>query len=163
VEKTAEYLSGSERKGGARLVDSFLDLRTTQGQASAPGPGVEVIDPDGRRPLSLKDAATAQSFRLTEAGFYQIRLANGRQDVIGVNPDRRASNLDVIPAEVLALWRGRAQEPQPTSTAAGRAPEESKPFSLWWYVMVTALAAAFLESWLASRYLGVQHQESGIA
>jgi hypothetical protein len=119
-----------------------------------------VIDPAGRRPLSLKDAATAQSFRLTDAGFYQIRLANGRQDVVGVNPDRRASNLDVIPADVLALWSGHAQEPQAPSTAAGPAPEENKPFSLWWYVMVLTLAAALLESWLASRYLGVQHSES---
>ena len=36
VEKTAEYLSGTERKGGARLVDSFLDLRTTRSSTAAP-------------------------------------------------------------------------------------------------------------------------------
>ena len=160
VEKTARYLSGTARKGGARVVDSFLDLRTTQGQQTASGVGVEVVDPDGRRPLSLKDAATAQSFRLTEAGFYQIRLANGRQDIVGVNPDRRASNLDVMPADVQALWRGRSQQTEASSTAAGPAPEEKKPYSLWWYVMVLALVAALVESWLASRYLGVQPSES---
>ena len=68
--------------------------------------GVEVVDPDGRRPLSLKEATTAQSYQLTQAGFYQLRLANGRQDLIGVNADRRESDLDVIPDETLALWRG---------------------------------------------------------
>jgi hypothetical protein len=160
VEKTAQYLSGSERRGGARVVDSFLDLRTTQGQHAATGLGVEVIDPDGRRPLSLTDAATAQSFRLTEAGFYQIRLANGRQDVVGVNPDRRASDLDVLPAEVQALWTGREQVPHTVSAAGSPAADEKKPVSLWWYVMVLALAAAFAESWLASRYLRVQPSES---
>jgi Aerotolerance regulator N-terminal/von Willebrand factor type A domain len=160
VEKTAQYLSGIERRGGARVVDSFLDLRTVQGKQPVPGLGVEVIDPDGRRPLSLKDAAAAQSFRLTGAGFYQIRLANGRQDVVGVNPDRRASNLDVIPADVQALWAGSAQAPQAASVVVGAAPEEKTRFSLWWYVMVLALAAAVAESWLASRYLGVQHSET---
>jgi hypothetical protein len=160
VEKTAKYLSGTERRGGARVVDSFLDLRTAQGKQPVSGAGVEVIDPDGRRPLSLKDAAAAQSFRLTEAGFYQIRLANGQQDVVGVNPDRRASNLDVVPADVQALWAGSAQVPQAASAVAGPAPGEKTRFSLWWYVMVLAMAAAMAESWLASRYLGVQHSES---
>ena len=70
-----------------------------------------MIDPTGRRPLSLKEATTAQSYQLTQAGFYQLRLANGRQDVIGVNPDRRESNLDVIPDETLALWRGNPAPP----------------------------------------------------
>ncbi len=93
VEQTARYLSGTERRSGSRLVDSFLELRNAKEQAV----GVEVVDPDGQRPLSLKEAATAQSYQLTHAGFYQLRLANGRQDVIGVNADRRESDLDVIP------------------------------------------------------------------
>jgi hypothetical protein len=161
VERTAQYLSGTARTGGARVVDSFLDLRTTQGPQAAAGVGVEVVDPSGRRPLSLQDAATAQSFRLTDAGFYQIRLANGRQDVIGVNPDRRASNLEVMPADVQALWRGRTQQTAGASPATGTtAPDETKPYSLWWYVMALALTAALLESALASRYLGVQQVES---
>ena len=88
-----------------------------------PGLGVEVVDPNGRRPLSLKDAATAQSVRLTDAGFYQIRLANGRQDLIGVNPDRRASNFDVVPADVQALWRGSGQPQQARGAAAEGAPD----------------------------------------
>ena len=67
---------------------------------------VEVIDPDGHRPLSLSEARTAQSFRLERAGFYQIRFANGRDAVIGVNPDRRESDLEPIPEDVQQLWSG---------------------------------------------------------
>ena len=159
VEQTARYLSGAERHSGARLVDSFLELRTAQEQDLAQALGVEVVDPEGRRPLSLEEAATTQSFRLTRAGFYQIRLANGRQDVVGVNPDRRESNLDVIPDDVQALWRGSPHQPQRASSS-GEAPQREEPYGLWWYIMMVALAAALSESWLASRYLGTAREES---
>ena len=104
IEQTARYLAGSERQGGARPVDAYLELRNAKEQAQ----GVEVTDPEGKRPLTLGEAASAQSFQLTEAGYYQLRLANGRQDEVGVNPDPKESNLDVIPGDVLALWQGKA-------------------------------------------------------
>ncbi len=44
VEQTALYLSGIERRSGARVVDSFLELRSSKEQSV----GVEVIDPEGR-------------------------------------------------------------------------------------------------------------------
>ncbi len=155
VEQTARYLSGTESRSGARLVDSYLELRTAKEQAV----GIEVIDPAGRRPLSLKEATTAQSYQLTQAGFYQLRLANGRQDVIGVNPDRHESNLDVIPDETLALWRGNTTTAAEQSAAAGDVEQKRQPFGLWWYLMLLALAAAVAESLLASRYLATQREE----
>src|SRR5260221_5118193 len=48
VEQTALYLSGTERRSGSRAVDSFLELRSSKEQSV----GVEVVDPDGHRPLS---------------------------------------------------------------------------------------------------------------
>jgi hypothetical protein len=155
VEQTARYLSGTERRSGARVVDSFLDLRTDKEQAV----GVEVIDPDGHRPLSLKDATSAQTFQLTRAGFYELRLANGRHDVMGVNADRRESDLDIMPDDVLALWRGNAQERPQQASATGLRQDVSKPYSLWWYVMLLVLAAALAESLLASQYLGRLREE----
>ncbi len=155
VEQTARYLSGTESRSGSRLVDSYLELRTAKEQAV----GVEVIDPDGRRPLSLKEATTAQSYQLTQAGFYQLRLANGRQDVVGVNADRRESNLDVIPDETLALWRGN------TSSAADagrrrRAGATKKPTLQPVVVRYgIGLGGGVAESLLASRYLATQREE----
>ena len=73
VEQTARYLSGTESRSGSRTVDSFLELRSSKEQSVS----VEVIDPDGHRPLSLKEATTAQTFQLTRAGFYELQLANG--------------------------------------------------------------------------------------
>jgi hypothetical protein len=161
VEQTAFYLSGTARRTGSRLVDSFIDLRTSKEEAV----GVEVIDPEGRRPLSLKEATSAQTYQVTQAGFYELRLANGRQDVIGVNPDRRESDLEVLPPDVLSLWAGKgAAEPgdasQAQAAASGPAEDKSKPYGLWWYVMLLALAAALAESWVASRYLGIRREDS---
>jgi len=155
VEQTARYLSGTESRSGSRLVDSYLELRTAKEQAD----GVEVVDPNGRRPLSLKEATTAQSYHLTQVGFYQLRLANGRQDVIGVNSDRRESNLDVIPDETLALWRGNANSAAEQASAASQSQQKDQPYSLWWYLMLLVLGAAIAESLLASRYLGTQREE----
>jgi hypothetical protein len=160
VEQTARYLSGAERPASARTVDSFFDLRTSREQEPGQKLGVEVVDPDGRRPLSLNEAATTQSLRLTRAGFYQIRLANGREDVVGVNPDRRESSLDVVPDDVLALWRGSPKSPEAAVSMNGRPVQEHEKVSVWWYIMMLALAAALAESWLASRYLGTRREES---
>src|SRR5208282_6736163 len=117
IEQTARYLAGSERQGGARTVDAYLELRNAKEQAQ----GVEVTDPQGRRPLTVGEAASAQSFQLTEAGYYQLRLANGRQDEVAVNPDPKESNLDVISADVLALWRGKAGESAQEASASVQA------------------------------------------
>ena len=157
IEQTARYLAGSERQGGARTVDAYLELRNAKEQAQ----GVEVTDPEGKRPLTLGEAASAQSLQLTEAGYYQIRLANGRRDEVGVNPDPKESNLDVIPEDVLALWQGKGGESsQAAASAPGPATPHKTPQSLWWYVMLFVLVSAVAESVLASRYLGTQREES---
>lgn len=154
IEQTARYLAGSERQGGARVVDAYLELRNAREQ----GQGVEITGPDGQRPLTLSQAATAQSFQLTEAGYYQLRLANGRQNLVGVNPDPKESNLDVIPGDLMALWQGKSTNQ--TQQASGAAPPQKTPQSLWWHIMLLLFAAALGESVLASRYLGTQREES---
>ena len=156
IEQTARYLAGSERQGGARTVDAFLELRN----AKERGQGVEVTDPEGKRPLSLSEAASAQSIQLTEAGYYQLRLADGRQNVVGVNPDPKESNLDVIPADVVALWTGTGGDSPQEAAAGGPVRQGKVPESFWWYVMLLLLAAAIAESALASRYLDTQREEA---
>jgi len=156
IEQTARYLAGSGRQGGARPVDAYLELRNAKERAQ----GVEVTDPEGKRPLTLGEAASAQSFQLTEAGYYQIRLANGRQDQIGVNPDPKESNLDVIPDDVLAMWQSQGGQPAQAKAAGGPAAPRKTAQTLWWYAMLLVLAAAVAESALASRYLGTQREEA---
>ncbi len=156
IEQTARYLAGSQRQGGARTVDAFLELRNAKERTQ----GVEVTDPEGKRPLTLGEAASAQSFQLTEAGYYQLRLADGRRNEVGVNADPKESNLDVIPGDVLALWQGKGGQAGEDPSAASRpaAPAKTRE-SVWWYVLLAALVAAAAESVLASRYLGTQREE----
>jgi len=138
-------------------VSDYLELRNAKEQSQ----GVEVTAPDGKRPLGLGEAASAQRLQLNQAGYYQIRLANGRQDLIGVNPDPKESNLDVIPGDVLTLWRGEGDQTSPEALGVhlGFGPTKTRQ-TLWWYLMLLAFACAAAESVLARRYLGVQREES---
>jgi hypothetical protein len=158
VDRTARYLSGSERLSGSRLVDSFVPLRVAAEPVGALA-NVEVIDPDGRRPLSLIEARTVQSFRLERAGFYQIRFANGRDAVIGVNPDRRESDLEPLADDVQQLWSGSSGGGASRTAGVATAEVKYRPVSLWWYVMLLALLVILAETVSASAHMGTQREE----
>ena len=159
VDRSARYLSGSDRLTGSRVVGSFVQLRAAAVQPKVQGASVEVIDPDGKRPLSLSEAATVQSFELTKAGFYQVRFANGKNALLAVNPDRRESDLEPMPEDVMQLWTGTGGTAPAAETAAA-AQESKSRVSLWWYVMLVALAAALAESIIGANYLGTQREEA---
>ena len=158
VDRAARYLSGGQSLGGSRLVDSFLQLRAAAEPVRAV-PNVEVIDPDGRRPLSLSEARTAQSVRLERAGFYRIRFANGRDALIGVNPDRRESDLQPLPEDVQRLWTGSSGGGADQSAGAASIDAKNRTISLWWWVMLFAFAVAVAETVLAGVYMGTQREE----
>jgi hypothetical protein len=162
VDQTAKYLSGEERVSGARVVDSYVQLRNLVNEASDGGAAskatVDVVGPDGKRPLSLKEAAAAQSFQLEHAGFYQIHFANGRDALIAVNPDPRESDLATVPDDVLKLWSGSAGI---GAAAAGESASEQADNSvsgLWWWFMLMLAITALAESAVASGYLGTQRE-----
>jgi hypothetical protein len=163
VDHAARYLSGMEGLSSARTVDSFVQLRSSTNEAAAQNQGatVEIVGPDGKRPLSLQEESTVQSFQLARAGFYQMRFASGRDALIAVNPDRRESGLDLMPEDVLRLWSGNGG----AGTAATRdanamaTGEKKSTYSLWWWIMLVILIAAATESIVASRYLGTQREE----
>jgi hypothetical protein len=158
VDRTAHYLSGTDRLSGSKLVDSFVQLRSTTTQIGA-ATSVEVIGPDGQRPLSLSEARAAQSIRLDRVGFYQIRFANRRDAVIGVNPDRRESDLQPLAADVQQLWSGSSGAASSETAAAQPIALNYRPVSLWWYVMVLALVAALAEAVFASGYMAAMREE----
>jgi hypothetical protein len=161
VDQTAKYLSGQERVSGARVVDSFVQLRNPVNAESgaASKATVDIVGPDGKRPLSLKEAAAAESFQLERAGFYQIQFANGRDALIAVNPDPRESDLATIPDDVLKLWSGAAGTGPAEAATESAGQAENSTSALWWWVMLLVLVAALAESGLGSRYLGTQREE----
>ena len=68
--------------------------------------------------------------------------------MVAVNADRRESDLEVIPAETLALWQNTGQGG--VDAAAAR---ESKPWAMGWYIMLGVLLVAMTEFLFGLRYL----------
>jgi hypothetical protein len=164
VDEAARYLAGEERMGGARVVDSYVQLRNpvnVEAGGSAKT-AVDVIAPDGSRPLSLREAAVAQSFQLTRAGFYQVKFANGRDALLAVNADPRESDLQPVADDVLKLWSGAAAG-QAESASAGSLEQQgiSHPAGgshLWWWIMLLVAITAVAETAVASGYLGTERE-----
>ena len=164
VDEAARYLAGEERMGGARVVDSFVQLRNPVNvqAGGAAKTAVDVIGPDGARPLSLKEAAVAQSFQLARAGFYQVRFANGRDALIAVNADARESDLRPVADDVLKLWTGAtAAQGEAANAASQQQQGTSQPAGgshLWWWIMLLVAITAVAETTVASGYLGTERE-----
>jgi hypothetical protein len=159
VAQLAAHLSSLLQDSGVHVVDSLLPLHTAEERAATAEAGVEVIDPMGQRPLSLTEAATTPSLRLSRAGFYQLRLANGRQELIAVNTDPRESDLELIPDDVLALWQHRPSA-QDTARSNQQLDSRQEPYPLWWFILLLALAAALAQSWVAAGHLDTQRDQT---
>lgn len=152
VDQAARYLSGYQSGSSMQVVDSFIELRSRP----AEGSGVEVIGPDGGRELSLKDAASATTFQFPRSGFFEIRWAKGRRQMVAVNADRAESDLTVTPAETLALWTGGGGATQ------GVEQQREHRTLLWWYLALAGLLLAFGESVLASGYRAGKTQSAAV-
>ncbi len=154
IEQSAYYLSGVEKSAADIAVDSYLELRTSKDQ----GTSVEVLDPDGKRALSLTESTSAQNFRLPREGFFEVRRANGRHELIAVHADRRESDLTVIPKETLALWQNMGMGADQQNGPGGPGTPRTAPWSLWWYFALALLIVSLFESLFASRYLVAENQ-----
>jgi len=154
IEETARYLGGQQDQSTNVAVDSYIELRS----AKEHGAAVEVIDPDGKHPLSLKESTTAPSFQVDREGFYEIHRTNGRQEMVAVHADRRESDLTVVPPETLELWRNTGRGTDVSNATAGAPGTPVRPWSLWRYALLLVLIIAIIESLLASRYLSVEKE-----
>jgi hypothetical protein len=152
IEQTSRYLGRLDAGPASTMVGSFAELRDTKEKGAA----VDVLDPKGERALSLDEATKAQNIQYTQAGFYDIRRPNGRNELVAVNADRRESDLTPVAQESLTLWQNTATV---ASGATGTtADETNKPVSLWWYVMMVVLLLAVAESLLGNRHLSVDKE-----
>jgi hypothetical protein len=152
VEQTARYLGGLDYGPGSVAVGAFAELRG----AKETGAAVDVVDPKGARVLSLEEGTRAENIQFTQAGFYEIHRPNGRDDLAAVNADRRESDLEPVAPDALTLWQNTAQGS--SAATAGTVEGGRRPTSLWWYVMMVALALAVAESMLGNRHLSVDKE-----
>jgi hypothetical protein len=149
VERSAAYMAGSGAEQPVNLtVDSYVELRTSNNQSAA----AEVLDPDGKRLLSLEEATTAKNFEVGKEGFFELKTASGRHTLLAAHADRRESNLEVIPQETLDLWRATGGEPAPGAPGA-ESERDKKQWPLWPWLLLLLLLVAIAESLVADRYL----------
>jgi hypothetical protein len=145
VEQSALYLSGGESVPAQYAVDSFVDLKN----------GGEIIAPDGKRALSLTEAAKTPAFRLSREGFWEVRRPNGQHELIAAHADRRESDLAIVPKETVALWQSTGKA-GPAGTSGER---NEKPYVVWWYVLLALLVAAVIESIFAGKYMNPEQDQ----
>jgi len=151
VDQTARYLARMDSGPPSVMVDSFAELRDSKEKGAA----VDVVDPKGERALSLDEASKAQNIQFTQVGFYDIRRPNGRNDLVAVNADRRESDLTPATPDTLSLWQNTANG---TAEAEAAATGDTKPLSLWWYVMLAVLVLTVAESLLGNKHLSVDSE-----
>ena len=149
--QTAAYLGKLDAGPSSVTVGAFAELRDTQEKGAA----VDVLDPKGERVFSLAEAARAQNIQFSEAGYYDIRRPNGRNELVAVNTDRRESDLTPASPETVNLWQNTASG---APGSEGAAAAEQRPLSLWWYVMLAVLVLAIAESLLGNRHLSVDKE-----
>ncbi|MGH9480106.1 MAG: hypothetical protein ACRD1A_12805 [Terriglobales bacterium] len=160
VRQAAAYLAATgAAPPPARTVGDFLTLRTAREQ----GVSVQGTTPDGHALLSLRDSTRARSLELERVGFYRLRAADGREQLVAVNRDLRESDLTPIPTETARLWTGSPQTPAggapaTGAPAAGAVASPKVQVSLWWYVLLAMLLAALAESWAAARHFGLRRE-----
>lgn len=144
VEKSLRWLSDAGERVGSVTVDASYELRQSVTAAA-----VEVMNPAGQRALTVAEGASARAILLDQKGFWTIRRAGGRTELVAVNIDRRESDLEEMPVESAELWQGETAA-NPTS---GQATPDNAQRQLWPWLLGFAVAAMLSEVWIASKHL----------
>ncbi len=117
---------------------------------------MEVVGPGDKRLLTLSESSKARTFQFPSEGFFDIRRANGREELAAVNPDRRESDFAVIPPETVELWKntgiGSGKTSSNTGTAASTSTQNDNA-ELWWWVLALLAILAVAESLLGNRHI----------
>lgn len=159
IEQTTHEMGGIGAARANYRVGSYVDLRTVK-EKNVP---VEIMGPNGAgqdnaRLLSLSDSAKAQTFQFTTVGYYDIRRANGREEMAAVNPDRRESDFTLVTPETVNLWKNTGVSSL-AGTAAGSADNSEQKSELWWWVLALLALLAMAEAAVANRHLDATGKE----
>lgn len=150
IAQSALYLGGGGAEQPVNLAaGSYVELRSSDQQGAA----AEVLDPDGKRVLSLEESMKVRSAVMDREGFFDIKTAAGRRSVVAVHADRRESDLTTIPDETLDLWKRTGTAETSADGPGGTADGRERPWSLWPYILLLLLGVVAAEAIVANRYL----------
>ena len=152
LDQTTHEMGGIGTAPGNYKVGSFVELRT----AREKGVPVEIVGPNDKRLLTLAESTKAQTFQFPSQGFFDIRRANGREELASVNADRRESDFALVPAETLVLWKNTGIAPASGQSGPGSgssANQVDDKAEVWWWVLVMLAVLAVGESVLGNRHM----------
>jgi hypothetical protein len=153
MDQTAAEMGGVGTAPGNYKVGSFVELRTAR-EKDVP---VEIVGPGDKRLLTLAESTKARTFQFPSQGFFDIRRANGREELAAVNSDRRESDFAILPPETLELWKNTGTAPKQgpgTTTSENQRDDHAE---LWFYVLAMLVVLAIAESVLGNRHMTAAH------
>ena len=154
IDQTAHEMGGIGAPPANYKVSSFVELRTEKEK----GVPVEITGPDGKRLLSLSESTNATTFQFPSQGFFDVRRANGREELAAVNADRRESDFSLVPQETLDLWKNTGIAPKSASTATQATGAQEEKAELWWWVLAMLAVLAVAESVLGNRHITAEKE-----
>jgi hypothetical protein len=154
LDQTTHEMGGIGTAPGNYKVGSFVELRT----AREKGVPVEIVGPGDKRLLSLAESTKAQTFQFPSQGFFDIRRANGREELASVNADRRESDFALVPPETLVLWKNTGIASTSGQSTTSSTTQRDDKAELWWWVLAMLAVLAIAESVLGNRQMSTAAQ-----
>lgn len=152
LDQTTHEMGGIGTSPGNYKVGSFVELRTAR-EKDVP---VEIVGPGEKRLLSLAESTRARTFQFPSQGFFDIRRANGREELASVNADRRESDFSLVPAETLELWKNTgiaSKSGQSSTSSAALADQRDDRAEIWPWVLAMLAVLAIAESVFGNRHM----------
>lgn len=150
VAEATAWLAGARFDAAAATVGSTLDASALRRG------GGQVFDPRGERSTMLgEDGALRWVPDL--AGFYEVR-GGGRSDFIAVNTDPRESQLVPLDAPARERWLALQRQPGEAGATVGSASATERLVPIWFWLLLAAVALAFMEPLVANYHLSVRRE-----
>jgi hypothetical protein len=154
VAEATAWLAGARFDAASATVGMTLDA------SSVRRGGGQVFDPQGERSTMLGGSGEEQGLRWAPelAGFYEVR-GGGRSDYIAVNTDARESLLAPLDAGARESWLAMQRTVQEAAAAGGTvASATERLVPIWFWLLLAAVALAFLEPLVANYHLSVRRE-----
>lgn len=155
IAEATAYLAGARAAPATATVGSAFESDLARRG------GGQVFDPRGRRTMMLDAASNGPRLVPELAGYYEVR-GGGRSDFIAVNVDPRESQLARMDEDTVKRWQAlqaeRAAAGAPATAQAGQAVARERIIPIWFWLLLAAVALAFLEPLVANYHLHVQRE-----
>ncbi|MBI3895923.1 MAG: BatA domain-containing protein [Acidobacteria bacterium] len=153
VHQLAQYGTQLPSQPPAYTIPTAISLASLRPDAETAGISRiwDIFGPDGKREVPLAEEQRPDFLTVRQPGFYEIRQ-RGTSQAVAANPDPQESDLTQLSPEDRTLWAagGKGASHEAGATVSG---ELANRQTIWWNLLLIALALAAVEVYLANQYL----------